>query len=282
MVIGAGNAGMDVCLGAYAMGAKKVVSIDVQRPAAYKHEIDHVKALGGEIRWPVFTEKIDREGGLTKDGELIEADTVIIAIGERPDLSYVPREWLTDKGMMDVDDCWQVVKAPGVFAIGDTIKPGLLTHAIGAGAGRRPANRRLTSPARTLVPIKKPEMIPQSCLSKELFKPAEPRPLLRHRRQGRDQPLSLLRHLPRLLDVPGGLPGRGDPPGGEGGRRLRVRLRRSPLHRLRHLRGDLPLRDMGHGAGGVGEGRLKCRHLLRCSRPQSLRRSCRYTSLLRA
>ena len=47
---------------------------------------------------------------------------VIISIGERPDLSYVPREWLTDRGMMDVDECWQSVHAPDVFAIGDTIK----------------------------------------------------------------------------------------------------------------------------------------------------------------
>ena len=88
IVIGAGNAGMDVCLGAYAAGAEKVLAIDIQRPAAYKHEIDGVKALGGEIRWPVFTEKIDEQGLWTKDGELIEADDVIIAIGERPDLSY--------------------------------------------------------------------------------------------------------------------------------------------------------------------------------------------------
>ena len=34
-------------------------------------------------------------------------------IGERPDLSYVPREWLSDRGMMDVDACNQVVKAKG-------------------------------------------------------------------------------------------------------------------------------------------------------------------------
>jgi len=170
VVIGAGNAGMDVCLGAYAMGAEKVIAIDIQRPAAFQKEIDHVKALGGEIRWPVFTEKVTEEGLWTKDGELIEADDVIISVGERPDLSFVPREWLTDRGMMEVDACGQVVKAPGVFAIGDTVQPGLLTHAIGHGqetihyineifAGRQPE------------PIPKPEMINQSCLSKELFKP---------------------------------------------------------------------------------------------------------------
>jgi NADPH-dependent glutamate synthase beta subunit-like oxidoreductase len=195
VVLGAGNAGMDVCLGAYAMGAKKVVAIDVQRPAAFKQEIEHVKALGGEVRWPVFTEKIDEKGLYTKDGELIEADTVIIAIGERPDLSYVPREWLTDKGMMDVDDCWQATRAPGVFAIGDTIKPGLLTHAIGAGA--EVAGHIDTFLAgEEPVSVKKREPIPQKCLSKELFRPQN---------RGR-------------FCVTDALPGGGDSPGGQGQR----------------------------------------------------------------
>lgn len=170
IVIGAGNAGMDVCLGAYAMGAEKVTAIDIQRPAAYKHEIDGVKALGGEIRWPVFTEKVTEEGLWTKEGELIEADEVIIAIGERPDLSYVPRDWLTDRGMMDVDACRQVVRAPGVFAIGDTVQPGLLTHAIGGGQETALQINDFLS-GKELIPIVKPEMINQSCLSKELFKP---------------------------------------------------------------------------------------------------------------
>ncbi len=170
VVLGAGNAGMDVCLGAYAMGAKSVLAIDIQRPAAYKHEIDGVKALGGEIRWPVFTEKVTEEGVWTKDGELLEADTVIISVGERPDLSFVPRDWLTVRGMMDVDACGQVANAPGVFAIGDTVEPGLLTHAIGAGQEAALQIDDLLA-GKELVPIIKPEMINQSCLSKELFKP---------------------------------------------------------------------------------------------------------------
>jgi NADPH-dependent glutamate synthase beta subunit-like oxidoreductase/glutamate synthase domain-containing protein 3/Pyruvate/2-oxoacid:ferredoxin oxidoreductase delta subunit len=168
VVIGAGNAGMDVAIGAYAMGAQQVTAIDVQRPAAFKKEIDHFEDLGGQIQWPVFTEKISEEGLHTKDGRLIEADTVIIAIGERPDLSYVPREWLTDRGMMDVDDCWQSKQAPGVFALGDTIKPGLLTHAIGSG---REVSEYIDDylGGRELVAKKKPEMIPQWKLHKESF-----------------------------------------------------------------------------------------------------------------
>ncbi|MRR57122.1 MAG: FAD-dependent oxidoreductase [Deltaproteobacteria bacterium] len=170
VVIGAGNAGMDVALGAYAMGAEKVTAIDVQRPAAYQKEIDHFTALGGDIQWPVFTERIDANGLHTKDGRLIEADMVIISIGERPDLSYVPREWLTDRGMMDVSDCWQSLKNEKVFAIGDTIKPGLLTHAIASG---REVAEYLDAYLNgwELVAKKKPEMIPQENLNREFFMP---------------------------------------------------------------------------------------------------------------
>lgn len=170
VVIGAGNAGMDVALGAYAMGAKKVTAIDVQRPAAFKQEIDHVKALGGEVRWPVFTDHISEKGLHTKDGELIEADMVIISIGERPDLSYVPGNWLTDRGMMDINGCWQVKGVNNVFAIGDTTKPGLLTDAIGHGHEAADYCDNLLN-GLELIERKKLKTIPQHRLSKELFRP---------------------------------------------------------------------------------------------------------------
>ena len=170
VVLGAGNAGMDVCLGAYAMGAKQVTAIDIQRPAAYKNEIEHVEKLGGRILWPFFTAKIDERGVHGKHGELLEADTVIIAIGERPDLSFVPRAWLTERGMMDVNPCLQSPNAPDVFAIGDTIQPGLLTHAIGQGADVALQIDAFLA-GQPVKPIKHPEVIPVSCLSKELFRP---------------------------------------------------------------------------------------------------------------
>lgn len=170
VVIGAGNAGMDVCLGAYAMGAKQVTAIDIQRPAAFKKEIDHFERLGGKIEWPIFTEKVDAAGLHSKDGRLFEADTVIISIGERPDLSYIPREWLDERGMAAVDDCGQLTQAAGIFAIGDTIKPGLLTHAIGHG---REAAEYIDSflTGVKLVAKHKPVMISQESLSKEFFRP---------------------------------------------------------------------------------------------------------------
>lgn len=131
LVIGAGNSGMDAALGAYEMGAEKVICIDVQKPAAFAKEIAHFEALGGKIIWPVMTKEITDQGILADDGTLIPGDMVIVTVGETPVLDYLPeglnkfRDWLVpneDKSVMD-----------GVFAAGDVIKPGRLVDAIGAG-----------------------------------------------------------------------------------------------------------------------------------------------------
>ncbi len=133
VVIGCGNSGMDTCRGVYEMGAQSVVAVDVQKPAAFAHEIAHIEKLGGKLVWPFVTKKITPEGVYADDGRFIKADQVIVSIGEAPILDYLPenadikkfREWLVpnrDKSIL-----------PGVFAAGDTIKPGRLTDAIGDG-----------------------------------------------------------------------------------------------------------------------------------------------------
>lgn len=131
VVIGCGNAGMDAAAGAFAMGARQVTCIDVQRPAAFAHEIAHIESLGGRLAWPVQTREITDKGLITRDGTLIPGEMVIITIGESPDLSYLPegpekfRDWLVPKADLSIMD--------GVFAVGDVIRPGLLAHAIGTG-----------------------------------------------------------------------------------------------------------------------------------------------------
>ncbi|MGE9986469.1 FAD-dependent oxidoreductase [Desulfovibrio sp. SGI.169] len=131
VVIGCGNAGMDAAAGAFALGAREVTCIDVQRPAAFAHEIAHIESLGGKLLWPVQTREITDRGLITQDGALIPAKMVIIAIGESPDLSYLPeglekfRDWLVPRADLSIMD--------GVFAAGDVIRPGLLAHAIGTG-----------------------------------------------------------------------------------------------------------------------------------------------------
>lgn len=132
VVIGCGNSGMDTCRGAYEMGAETVVAIDVQKPAAFRHEIRHIEALGGKLVWPFVTEKLDEKGVYATDGRFIPADQVIVSIGEAPILDYLPE----DESIEKFRGSWLVPKSdrsilPGVFAVGDVIKPGRLTDAIG-------------------------------------------------------------------------------------------------------------------------------------------------------
>jgi len=131
IVIGCGNSGMDAAVGAYQMGAEQVVCIDVQRPAAYQKEIEHVQELGGELVWPIFTKEITSDGIITQSGELIKGDMVIITIGESPDLSYLPEEIGLERGYLKPSGDLSIVE--GVFTAGDTTKPGRLVDAIGSG-----------------------------------------------------------------------------------------------------------------------------------------------------
>ena len=131
IVIGCGNSGMDAAVGAYQMGAEEVVCIDVQKPAAFEQEIAHVEELGGKLMWPVFTKEITAEGIVTQDGELIKGDTVIISVGEMPELSFLPADVKIERGFLSPEADYCI--ADGVFTAGDTVKPGRLVDAIGAG-----------------------------------------------------------------------------------------------------------------------------------------------------
>jgi len=133
VVIGAGNAGMDVVLSAYKVGAKKVTAIDIQKPAAFDKEIEHAKKLGAEILWPCYTEKITEDGVVLKDGRIIPADTIIISIGDRPDFSLLDRGYLDEKGKIKLNEYFQSEINPKLFVAGDAIKLGLFTHALGDG-----------------------------------------------------------------------------------------------------------------------------------------------------
>ncbi len=132
IVIGCGNAGMDAAAGAYAEGAEEVICIDVQKPAAFAHEIAHIESLGGRLIWPVQTKEITKEGIIASDGRLIPGDMVIITIGDEPEIDFLPPEVKTfRKNWLVPGKDFSIL--PGVFAAGDVIKPGLLTAAIGSG-----------------------------------------------------------------------------------------------------------------------------------------------------
>ncbi len=134
VVIGAGNVGMDVASQAYDCGAESVIAVDIQKPAAFGKEMELARAKGTQILYPKFTEKYDRD---TKkiyftDGTSMDADLVVISIGEVPILDFLSPKIHTEHGWIVANELGQTSDVK-VFAIGDATRPGLVTHAIGQG-----------------------------------------------------------------------------------------------------------------------------------------------------
>ncbi len=132
VIIGAGNVGCDVATEAHRLGAREITLIDVQRPAAFGRELEDAKKCGAKFQWPVFTRKITEQGVMLESGDLLPADTVVVAIGDVPDLDFIQSHLAVDNGFVTVDRINRT-SDPKVFAIGDVVAPGLITDAIGAG-----------------------------------------------------------------------------------------------------------------------------------------------------
>ena len=132
VVIGAGNVGCDAATEAFRLGARDITLIDIQEPASFGKEREDAEAIGARFLWPRFTKAITNEGVELKDGEILPADTVIVSIGDQPDLDFLPGDIQTERGFIAVNERFQT-SDPRIFAIGDTIRLGLLTEAIGAG-----------------------------------------------------------------------------------------------------------------------------------------------------
>ena len=132
VIIGAGNVGCDAATEAARLGATDITLIDIQEPASFGQERKHAEATGARFLWPRSAKAISAEGVELEGGEILPADTVIFAVGDRPDLSFLPEEIFRDRGFIQVDDRFQS-SDPQVFAVGDVVHPGLLTEAIGAG-----------------------------------------------------------------------------------------------------------------------------------------------------
>ncbi|EHJ48411.1 Glutamate synthase (NADPH) [Solidesulfovibrio carbinoliphilus subsp. oakridgensis] len=148
VIIGAGNVGCDVATEAARLGAESITLIDIQKPAAFGKEKKDAEAVGAVFKWPCFTKEITKDGVVLQSGELVPADTVILSVGDVPDVEFLGDTIATERGHVTVSEIYQTTN-PKVFAIGDIVKPGLLTQAIGMGrdaaraigdmlAGKRP------------------------------------------------------------------------------------------------------------------------------------------------
>lgn len=154
VIIGAGNVGCDVATEAARLGATEITLLDVQEPASFGKEREDAEAVGAVFQWPVFTRQITDQGVELESGVLIPADTVVVSIGDAPDLDFLPDNVAAERGFVVVNEDYQTSN-PKVYAIGDVVRPGLLTDAIGAGrraaetiseilAGKRPgADRKM-------------------------------------------------------------------------------------------------------------------------------------------
>jgi NADPH-dependent glutamate synthase beta subunit-like oxidoreductase/NAD-dependent dihydropyrimidine dehydrogenase PreA subunit len=168
VIIGAGNVGCDAAAEAHRFGGRVITLLDVQKPASFGKERDAAEAIGATFKWPVFSKEITANSVKLTDGEEIPADTVIISIGDVPDLDYLPETIAQENGFIKVDDHYQT-NDPKVFAIGDVVRPGLLTEAIGAG---RIAAQTICDILEGNVPAPfKREMISRDRVTLEYFDP---------------------------------------------------------------------------------------------------------------
>ena len=168
VVIGAGNAAMDVITEIYKQdGIETVTAIDIQEPSAFDKEIKAAEKLGAKIMYPCFTQKITDKGVLLKDGRFLEADSVIISVGDRPIFDFVPKDYLNEKSRIQINEFMQT-QNPKVFAIGDAIKPGLFTNAIADGKHCAENIIKFLN-NETLKPIKEKDLIPSKRIKSEYY-----------------------------------------------------------------------------------------------------------------
>jgi NADPH-dependent glutamate synthase beta subunit-like oxidoreductase/glutamate synthase domain-containing protein 3/NAD-dependent dihydropyrimidine dehydrogenase PreA subunit len=132
VIIGAGNVGCDAATEAHRLGAEDITLIDIQEPASFGKERADAEAAGAKFLWPRFTKRITAKGVELTSGELLAAETVIISIGDEPDLDFLPPDVAVEKGFIRTNEYNQTSDAR-IFAIGDAARPGLLTDAIGSG-----------------------------------------------------------------------------------------------------------------------------------------------------
>jgi NADPH-dependent glutamate synthase beta subunit-like oxidoreductase/glutamate synthase domain-containing protein 3/NAD-dependent dihydropyrimidine dehydrogenase PreA subunit len=168
VIIGAGNVGCDAATEAHRLGAREITLLDVQEPASFGKEREAAEDIGAKFRWPVFTREITADAVILNTGEKIVADTVIVSIGDVPDLEFLPDEVTAEKGFVKVNDHF-LTADPKIFAIGDVVKPGLLTEAIGAG---RIVAQTICDTLEDKPPeVRRREMIDRNRITLEYFDP---------------------------------------------------------------------------------------------------------------
>jgi NADPH-dependent glutamate synthase beta subunit-like oxidoreductase/NAD-dependent dihydropyrimidine dehydrogenase PreA subunit len=168
VIIGAGNVGCDAATEAHRLGARHITLLDVQEPASFGKERQAAEKIGAVFKWPVFTKEITDDAVILTNGEQLPAATVIISIGDVPDLDFLPDDVAAQNGFVKVNEYF-LTTDPKIFAIGDVVKPGLLTDAI--GAGRIVAETICDILEDKPLEVKRREMIDRNRITLEYFDP---------------------------------------------------------------------------------------------------------------
>jgi NADPH-dependent glutamate synthase beta subunit-like oxidoreductase len=162
VVVGGGNVAIDVALTALRTGAKRVDLVCLEKAAqmpAFRRGVDQAleegvrlhdgwgpkRVVGADgkvagLELVCCTDVYDDRGQFCPsyneaDTKIVDADTVILAVGQAADLSLLPREMKTARdGTLQVDPITLETSLPGVFAGGDVVSgPASVVQAIAAG-----------------------------------------------------------------------------------------------------------------------------------------------------
>ena len=139
LVIGAGNAAMDVARTAIRKGSRHVTVYSITEiPAASPKEVEYAKLDGVEFEYLQTAIEIRDEGAIicdvewTEDGKLVKkeetarlvpADSIIILISQGPQDRIVNRDkelQVDDRGLLKTDANGETTM-PGIFASGDVV-----------------------------------------------------------------------------------------------------------------------------------------------------------------
>jgi NADPH-dependent glutamate synthase beta subunit-like oxidoreductase len=156
-VYGGGNTAMDAARVARRLGAEESIVIyrrtEAQMPA-HEEEREEAKREGVDMHWLRTIQEVDQEGVKVEIMELdangravgtgryeeLQADTVILAVGQEADSNFLRRipGMRFENDVLKVDPLTLMTDVPGIFAGGDVVPSGR-TVTIGVGHGKRAA-----------------------------------------------------------------------------------------------------------------------------------------------
>ena len=92
-----------------------------RREVGHGKERQQAEAAGARFLWPRFTKAITATGVELTNDEILPAETVIVSIGDQPDLDFLPPVIETARGFIAVNEQARTSDAQ-VYAVGDAVK----------------------------------------------------------------------------------------------------------------------------------------------------------------